>query len=892
MFNMIFFNRGCWLCSTVHQMLQEVQDMIQFYRESNNNNNPTINLSLQTLCSKELSSFLCNYKTCKGMFTKWLESDCNIILNYKRKTIQLQLLPQHGKDISFINMSSFKWKNGLDDPWAKISTSLNQQSSPSSTLVDLHSPPPMIEEDIEHNNDRNTSSSKKKVKYCVTHGYANSSNSLQNKLLNASRPLLEDILRNQYGMKTNEDFRHFYGDCSRSYKTEASKKANCTKNRESKLVEDANVACNALKTVLSFQQKLNLCTQIASSVKDEAISKSFAKAISSNDSQYFRLIHSANNPKQRKQRSDAFDVDLISKWMHDSCRIDTSRKSIRVGVDSDGKNIFHPIHTYTGTLYELYEDFLRSYAYESTEPTRTIKFSTFKCYAKCKCMKKASFHVCADEIEVGFQYLLEAAYDTKLKSPCVNADCTCCSNINHNNHPLQTIKSFMLHTLCPKLSFPNFNNIDYFKNVKLFQKNCCYGNCERCNSFLENSPNCILQCKSLWSSEVEVSWLRYEKVTLDSVKLNGDHYTVKEPRLHIGNMQELRSEILKQIKVYYKHHWLYNWLNNVRLMDIKNMKPNELVMQIDFSAQPSLQCQNKLNCQSTPVCTMYCAAVLHSPRKIQYQGKVHDYVECDYIRAISPAGSVGKNQDWFFHDSVFNHLLNYYKRIIPDLKKVITWTDGCPNQFKCKENLAYVACVGCENIAIIHRFAPTSQFKGIQDKIGESAKRFVRERERTGKCRCSTALEYYRMLSNNMKRPSITHKEHEKDTFAATKYMWLYVTNSTDEYKEVLDNLLYPDIDPANVILLKRENMWTVKPGTATQGSRTLYEFMSIPSWDNKYDHSKYNLLTREYPCMCKPCFNLDSVYSKDCECEANDKENNKIKAGNLTTFEDILLEG
>jgi hypothetical protein len=37
-------------------MLQEAQEMIKFYRESNNNN-PSINLSLQALCSKELSPF-------------------------------------------------------------------------------------------------------------------------------------------------------------------------------------------------------------------------------------------------------------------------------------------------------------------------------------------------------------------------------------------------------------------------------------------------------------------------------------------------------------------------------------------------------------------------------------------------------------------------------------------------------------------------------------------------------------------------------------------------------------------------------------------------------------------------------------------------------------------
>jgi hypothetical protein len=69
------------------------------------------------------------------------------------------------------------------------------------------------------------------------------------------------------------------------------------------------------------------------------------------------------------------------------------------------------------------------------------------------------------------------------------------------------------------------------------------------------------------------------------------------------------------------------------------MKSNELEIM-----QPALQCQNKLNFQPTPVCTMYCAAVLHSPtRKIQYGGDFYEYVDCDYIRGIIPCLSVSSS---------------------------------------------------------------------------------------------------------------------------------------------------------------------------------------------------------------------------------------------------------
>ena len=55
------------------------------------------------------------------------------------------------------------------------------------------------------------------------------------------------------------------------------------------------------------------------------------------------------------------------------------------------------------------------------------------------------------------------------------------------------------------------------------------------------------------------------------------------------------------------------------------------------------------------------------------------------------------------------------------------WTDGAPNQYKCRQNFYWMANVEREfGVSIIHRFGATAQFKGIHDKIGQVAKWIVR----------------------------------------------------------------------------------------------------------------------------------------------------------------------
>lgn len=82
-----------------------------------------------------------------------------------------------------------------------------------------------------------------------------------------------------------------------------------------------------------------------------------------------------------------------------------------------------------------------------------------------------------------------------------------------------------------------------------------------------------------------------------------------------------------------------------------------------------------------------------------------------------------KDQDWFLHCNIFDQIINNYKAKIPGFRKIIVWTDGAPNQYKCRQNFYWLSKVHeLFGIKIIHRFAATAQFKGVHDKIGQVAK--------------------------------------------------------------------------------------------------------------------------------------------------------------------------
>jgi hypothetical protein len=80
------------------------------------------------------------------------------------------------------------------------------------------------------------------------------------------------------------------------------------------------------------------------------------------------------------------------------------------------------------------------------------------------------------------------------------------------------------------------------------------------------------------------------------------------------------------------------------------------------------------------------------------------YFKCDHIRVVSPSTGKGKDQDWFLPCKIFEFLISMYKVDDPELSKIKIWTDGAPTQYKCRQNLFWVAqCFKKFGIRVIHR---------------------------------------------------------------------------------------------------------------------------------------------------------------------------------------------
>jgi hypothetical protein len=464
----------------------------------------------------------------------------------------------------------------------------------------------------------------------------------------------------------------------------------------------------------------------------------------------WRAAHKKQAP--RKKRRDAADSDVVYDWMHNYCRVDTNRAAVLVG---DGEK--HMVHTYTGTLLTMYEQFVDSYEckeYLLQYPNKRIGFSNFKKFGRCKCIKQCKFQVCADEKETALTALLWTAHHQYMRYMRTLKI--------YKHSPFGSIESLMQPLLCNKVPFPANDGSTTKSPAMMYQQKCCFSMCKICEDRM-NAPECIFNDDQFWNQDIRVKWFKYSNiegsnvncddgnVSLDrskvsnelnyydgnvndtrkntrSTKTNNNKKARRELEETEGSMLDLKKAILEHFPIYLQHHWSYKYQDNSRYLDTHNVRQNEIVIQTDFAAQPTIQSQHKLNCEIDLVCVLYCSVVLHSPQIVEYvdkngEMKTHNFVECDYVRAISPASGKGKDQDWFFHRKMLEYIIQYHIKKNPQLQVVKLWSDGCKGQFKCQQTFAYIVHLSKKyNITIIHRFAPTARFKGVQDKIGESAK--------------------------------------------------------------------------------------------------------------------------------------------------------------------------
>ena len=435
----------------------------------------------------------------------------------------------------------------------------------------------------------------------------------------------------------------------------------------------------------------------------------------------------------RKSRRDKIDLDIIEEYMHDYCRMNTFANNVKVGYDSDGKPIFHRPHEYTDILENIYKlDFLHSTEnkmYQLENSGKNIGFSKFKEGAtRCPCIRKPTLRACVDELEVNIAESLNALRMLKRSKRGSACSCQFCKTFAAGKKfkgkefvsPFASPLAALRHLIqCPKIKFPCMDNL---VDETIFRKDCCYEDCEKCACF-SRSDECFLNCPTLFDDGQTISYIEFETHTLD----NG--HSIRELREQKSRpMAEFKEKFLVKLEKYKSHYFKYKWLEHCRKFDMASLADCDLYIQTDYSAQPVLDSQDKLNSQGHGVCVLSCWVVLHSPQDIEYvddQGRKQKfrYYECDHVRVVSPSKGKGKDQDWFLHCTIFDHLIEHYKKRLPNMKKVVVWTDGAPTQYKCRQNFFYVAqSFRKHGIVIVHRFGATAQFKGVHDKVGQVAK--------------------------------------------------------------------------------------------------------------------------------------------------------------------------
>jgi hypothetical protein len=261
-------------------------------------------------------------------------------------------------------------------------------------------------------------------------------------------------------------------------------------------------------------------------------------------------------------------------------------------------------------------------------------------------------------------------------------------------------------------------------NGSIFRKPCCLGECAECTA-RDHGQNSIYQCPRIFDANIEYKWKEFSTVMYD----NGNE--AKELVVVRAGLEGFRMKFQSLLERYKKHYFQYRWLNLCRRLDVVNLGEFQLFIMTDYSAQPVLDSQDKLNSVGHGVCVLSCWVVLHSPQRRYYENNLgqlvpYTYYECDHIRVVTPSTGKQKDQDWFLHCKIFDMLIHHYKAEL-NITDIVLWTDGAPNQYKNRYVFYWISQAERRHgVTIRHSFGATAQFKGVHDKVGQVAKWIVR----------------------------------------------------------------------------------------------------------------------------------------------------------------------
>jgi hypothetical protein len=210
-----------------------------------------------------------------------------------------------------------------------------------------------------------------------------------------------------------------------------------------------------------------------------------------------------------------------------------------------------------------------------------------------------------------------------------------------------------------------------------------------------------------------------------------------------------RAEFMAQLKKIYNlwlpHHWVKTWCDHQRHLTYSTCGFDEACISTDFSAVYDHKAFATKCCEQPHHSNMDVFVITYFREE---DGK---RVACtEVVRVISEAKG-----GTHFHNVALKQIVEYLKTIIPSLKRVYTFTDGCKGQYKGRKNFARIAEFPSQHngIELVHRFSASHHFKGPHDQYGKDAKALTRTAEKNKKRRLPFTYDWYDFLATEMASP-------------------------------------------------------------------------------------------------------------------------------------------
>jgi hypothetical protein len=468
---------------------------------------------------------------------------------------------------------------------------------------------------------------------------------------------------------------------------------------------------------------------------------------------------------KRQRRSDFNEEGrkLCRTYWHQHTRFDTNarkKRRHRIGVN---KAVEHWRHIQYDTNQEMWDGFIRSAEYGAYlllggKPISRSLFFEMKCW----CIVNADHEECACPLCTQMFELIKDFHRQRSSwyrdadrhraaDPDAPGECACgnCAPGSAYRDASKSVHAFNDFMLCPKEAFPSLQipvGPHAFAEVKLRRRQCC-----RAPLLVDHTDQALATtCQDCGDCGID---RRMPHCPLENTNEPAE-YKVYAPRGD-SNQEALvtvkgtRTEFMAQFKKIYKqwlpHHWTKTWCDHQRRLTYATCGYDEACISTDFSAVYDHKAFATKCCEQPHHSNMDVFVVTYFREE---DGKRVAYTEV--VRVISEAKG-----GTHFHNVALKQIVEYLRTIIPGLKRVYTFTDGCKGQYKGRKNFARIAEFPSlhDGVQLVHRFSASHHFKGPHDQYGKDAKALTRTAEKNKKRRLPFTYDWYDFLATEMAAP-------------------------------------------------------------------------------------------------------------------------------------------